>query len=383
VTALRIGIACFSTFGGSGVVAAEIGMSLARRGHGVWFIGDGVPGRVDRAQPNANIAFREVVVRELPPLRQGLYTLALASAMVEIARRERLDILHAHYAVPHAISAHLAREILTRDGDGAGAVAPRIVTTLHGTDITLVGVDPSFLPLTRFAILSSDALTVPSAWLKETTYRNLDIPRTVPIDVLPNFVDTTRFSPSSSSSSSPRILTHVSNFRPLKRVGDVLRIFARLRAELDAPLQLRLVGDGPERPPAAALARELGVADDVRFLGERVDLPDVLRGSDLFLLPSQTESFGLAALEAMSCGVPVIASDVGGIPEVVAHGETGFLAPVGDLDAMAAAARCVLADGALAARLGRAARARAETLFPVEPAVDRYEALYRRVLAGR
>jgi len=263
VTALRIGIACFSTFGGSGVVAAEIGMSLARRGHSVWFIGDGVPGRADRAHPNVTV--REVVVHELPPLRQGLYTLALASAMVEIAGRERLDILHAHYAVPHAISAHLAREVMA----GAGGRAPRLVTTLHGTDITLVGVDPSFLPLTRFAILSSDALTVPSAWLKETTYRNLDIPRAVPIDVLPNFVDTTRFSPSSSSSSSsPPVLTHVSNFRPLKRVGDVVRVFARLRAE--QPAELRLVGDGPERPAVAALARELGVAADVRFLGEGV-----------------------------------------------------------------------------------------------------------------
>jgi N-acetyl-alpha-D-glucosaminyl L-malate synthase BshA len=385
VSPLRVGIACFSTFGGSGVIAAEIGMSLARRGHQIHVFSDALPSRIDEAHPN--VTFHEVAIPDYPTLKHSPYTLALASKIIEACRRQPLDLLHVHYAVPHAISAYLARQVL-------GAGAPKIVTTLHGTDITLVGIDASFLPLTRFAILSSDALTVPSAWLRETTYRNLDIPRDVPIEVIANFVDTERFSPlpgalaelaetasSAVGRPSPRVVVHVSNFRPLKRVGDVIRIFARLRAEL--PVELRLVGDGPERPAALELARALGVADHVRVLGERIDLPEVLRSSHLFLLPSESESFGLAALEAMACGVPVVASDVGGISEVVSDGEVGLLAPVGEIAAMTAAARRILTDEALARRFSRAARRRAEEHFRVEPAVDRYEASYRRVLGQR
>jgi len=387
LTSLRIGIACFSTFGGSGVVAAEVGMSLARRGHRVCFLSDGPPGRLGAMDAGdaarTNLSLRLVAPRDYPALKHQPYTLALASAMVALAREEPLDLLHVHYAIPHAVSAYLARQILTA-GAVAGAGAPRVVTTLHGTDITLVGVDPSFLPLVRFAILASDGLTVPSAWLRETTYRNLDVPRDVAIQVVPNFVDTQRFAPAPVGAAggrrvAPPTLVHVSNFRPLKRVDDVVRIFARVRAERP-DTQLVLVGDGPERPAAEALGRSLGVAAGMRFLGETADLPQILRASDVFLLPSETESFGLAALEAMSCGVPVVASDVGGVPEVVVHGETGLLAPAGDVAAMAAAALRILADPALAMRLGRAARARAETRFPLEPAVDRYEAVYRQVL---
>jgi N-acetyl-alpha-D-glucosaminyl L-malate synthase BshA len=390
VSGLGIGIACFSTFGGSGVIAAEVGMSLARRGHRVCFVSDGVPGRLDVGM--ANVSFHQVALREHPALKHNPYTLALASAMVELAQREALDLLHVHYAIPHAVSAYLARQILVGGAGGrateiATKPPPKIVTTLHGTDITLVGIDPSFLSLTRFAILASDGLTTPSAWLRETTYRNFDIPRAVTIDVVPNFVDTDRFCPprdrgaARAAGGARPTLVHVSNFRPVKRVDDVVKIFARVRAQLPAA-ELRLVGDGPERPAIEALCRSAGVAADVRFLGETVDLPEVLRGSDVFLLPSETESFGLAALEAMSCGVPVVASDVGGLPEVVVHGETGFLVPLGDVAAMAAAALRVLTDAALASRLGRAARARAEARFPIEPAVDRYEAVYRRVLAA-
>jgi N-acetyl-alpha-D-glucosaminyl L-malate synthase BshA len=373
VNPLRIGISCFSTSGGSGVIAAEVGMSLARRGHQVHVISDDVPGRLDPTRDN--VAFHRVAIRDYPSLKHSPYTLALASKMIEVARQQRLDLLHVHYAVPHAASAYLARQVL-------GVDAPRIVTTLHGTDITLVGVDPSFLPLTRFAILQSDGLTVPSAWLRETTYRNLDVPREVPIEVIANFVDTDRFCPAPGPllGRPGRVVIHVSNFRPLKRVGDVVEIFARLRAEL--PIELRLVGDGPDRPRIEQQVRALGLGGSVHFLGEAApDLPELLRGSDLFLLPSQTESFGLAALEAMSCGVPVVASDAGGISEVVTDGEVGFLAPVGDVAALTARARRVLTDDELRLRLRAAARRRAESCFPIEPAVARYEAAYRRLLA--
>jgi N-acetyl-alpha-D-glucosaminyl L-malate synthase BshA len=266
-----------------------------------------------------------------------------------------------------------------------GAGAPRLVTTLHGTDITLVGSDPSFLPLTRFSILASDAVTVPSAWLREATYRFLDVPQTLGIDVIPNFVDSERFKPAPDSSmtaapdrTAPRVLVHVSNFRPVKRVQDVVRVFARVRAR--RPAKLLLVGDGPDAEQTRALAATLGVAGDVTFLGERIDLTDVLCHSDVFLLTSETESFGLAALEAMACGVPVVAAAVGGLPEVITDGETGLLAPLADIDALTAQVSRLLDDEALRAKMARAARQRAVTVFQVAPAVEKYAAVYRRVL---
>ena len=292
-----------------------------------------------------------------------------------MARRDGLDVVHAHYALPHAVSAQLARQVLATE---PGARAPRLVTTLHGTDTTLVGIDPSFLPLTRFSVLGSDAVTVPSAWLAEATRRNLDLPA-VAIDVIPNFVDTARFAPGAPTPVVAPVLVHVSNFRALKRTDDVVRIFARVRAGRDA--RLRLVGDGPERERALTLARELGVAGDVDAVGERDDLPALLADAAVFLLPSENESFGLAALEALACGVPVVAARVGGVPEVVRDGEVGFLHDVGDVAAMAASTARLLDDPALRARLGRAARAHAEAHFRVAPAVDRYEAVYARVLA--
>jgi len=377
VSPLRVGIACFSTFGGSGVIAVEVAASLARRGHRVHVFSDEVPGRMDPGREN--LWFHAVEVRDYPQLKHPPYSLALTSKLVEVARRERLDLVHAHYAVPHAASAYLARQVIAAEGTVA---PPKIVTTLHGTDITLVGSDPSFLALTRFSIAASDAVTTPSAWLREATFAALDVPRAVAIEVVPNFVDTERFAPVASAvAARGGVLVHVSNFRPLKRVDDVVRVFARVRAAAPgAGAILRLVGDGPERPRVAALARELGVDGAVEMLGERIDLPDVLRGADAFLLTSETESFGLAALEAMACGVPVVASAVGGVPEVVTDGESGFLRPAGDVAGMAEAALRLLTDHALAARMAAAARRRAETTFRREPAVDRYLDVYRRAL---
>lgn len=374
---LRIGVACFSTFGGSGVVASEVALSLAARGHQVHVFSDDRPGRL--GDDSERLRFHPVAIRNYPQLKDSPYALALASAIACLSARERLDIVHAHYAIPHAISAYLARQTLLPD-------APALVTTLHGTDITLVGSDPSFLPLTRFSIAASDAVTTPSAWLREATYQQLDVPRSVAIEVVPNFVDTVRFSPvgraraADRSPQHPFVLVHVSNFRPLKRVQDVVRIFAEARRLLPAaPLRLRLVGNGPERPGIEALVRELELQPFVRFLGDQVDLPALLRDSDLFLLPSETESFGLAALEAMACGVPVVASRVAGIPEVVADGESGLLAPVGDVAAMAGHVARLASDAAALTRFSAAARARAESHFQPGPIVDRYEALYQRL----
>jgi N-acetyl-alpha-D-glucosaminyl L-malate synthase BshA len=375
---LRVGIVCFSTFGGSGVVAAEIATSLARRGHAVHLFSDDIPGRLDPTR--ANVTFHRVAPASYPQLKHSPYTLALTSKIVEVSRRERLDVVHAHYAIPHAVSAHLAREVLAADAAGRAA-APKLVTTLHGTDITLVGSDPSFLPLTAFSIAASDAVTTPSAWLARATHEALGVPDTVAIEIIPNFVDADRFRPARPDARplpARPVVVHVSNFRPVKRVHDVVEVFARLRAT--RPAQLRLVGDGPERPRIAAQVAALGLGADVEFLGERVDLPGVLGDADLFLLPSETESFGLAALEAMACGVPVIASAVGGLPEVIPEGEVGFLCPLGDVEAMAAAARRLLGDAELHRRLSLAARHLAETRYRVEPAVDRYVAVYRRVL---
>ena len=374
---LRIGVACFSTFGGSGVVAAEVALSLAARGHQLHVFSDERPGRL--GDDSERLRFHPVAIRSYPQLKDSPYALALASAIACVSQRERLDVVHAHYAIPHAISAYLARQTLLPE-------APALVTTLHGTDITLVGNDPSFLPLTRFSITASDAVTTPSAWLREATYHNLDVPRTVAIDVIPNFVDTVRFAPGAARPRSPEapfVLVHVSNFRPLKRVDDVVRIFAEaLRLLPAAPLRLRLVGDGPERARIHELVRELELDAHVQFQGEKVDLPAVLRDSDVFLLPSETESFGLAALEAMSCGVPVIASRVAGIPEVVADGETGLLAPVGDVAGMAAHVARLASDGSTLSRFSRAARARVLAHFQPEPLIDRYEAIYRRLVHG-
>jgi N-acetyl-alpha-D-glucosaminyl L-malate synthase BshA len=378
---LRVGVVCFSTFGGSGVVAAEVAARLALRGHQVHLFSDERPARLPLPLGGAPHAFffHQVAAPAYPQLKYAAYGMALTSAIVEESRRAPLDVVHAHYALPHTLSAYLAREVLRTDGPRV----PRIVTTLHGTDITLVGSDPSFLPLTRFTIAASDAVTTPSVWLAEATRRTLGVPPEVAIDVVPNFVDADRFAPAPPRAGPPRdrrVIVHVSNFRPLKRVDDVVAVFARLRAA--GPLRLQLVGDGPDRPRIEADVAARGLGGDVEFMGERADLPAVLREADLFLLPSETESFGLAALEAMACGVPVVASAVGGLPEVIPDGEVGFLRPPGDVGALAEAAGRLLADDRLRRQMGAAARHRAETHYRIDPAIDHYLAIYRRAIAG-
>jgi N-acetyl-alpha-D-glucosaminyl L-malate synthase BshA len=367
---LRIGITCFPSIGGSGVIATEVGLELARRGHAVHFISSGSPWRL--GSPAANVTLHEVAPRGYPLFEQGEYTLALTSRLVDVAKAERLDLFHMHYALPHAAAGFLAQQIL-------GAGAPRMVTTLHGTDVTLVGSDPSYLPVTRFAIERSEAVTVPSTYLRGATYAELGVDPAKPIEVISNFVDTEAYAPPASPVRSP-VLVHSSNFRPLKRVLDVVAVFALLRRQ--RPCTLVLTGDGPDRPAVEQRVRQLGLAESVTFLGPQARIAPVLRQARVFLLPSESESFGLAALEAMSCGVPVVGSRVGGLPEVVEDGASGFLLPVGDIAGMAEAARGLLDRDDHHDRFSQRARAIAVERFSRSPQVDRYEACYRRALGG-
>ncbi|QQR43479.1 N-acetyl-alpha-D-glucosaminyl L-malate synthase BshA [Myxococcus xanthus] len=379
---LNVAITCFPTFGGSGMVATEVGLAMADRGHRVHFIARDLPVRLHGA--NRKVIFHEVTESDYPALQQsGTYPIALASKMIEVASYERLDILHVHYAVPHATAAWMAREVL-------GHKAPRVVTTLHGTDTTLVGIDPSYLPITRFSITRSDAVTVPSAYLRRATWRGFDIPESVPIDVITNFVDTDRYAPVRDRAclralfpalrDHEPVLIHVSNFRPVKRITDVVAIFTEVHRH--RPCRLVMVGDGPERSPAERMLREMGLEGRVAFLGKQDRFEELVAASDVFLLPSEQESFGLAALEALSCGIPVVASDLGGIPELVTHGETGFLAPLGDVPAMARHVLTLVEDAERWQGFSHRARAQVLERFQKEPAIDRYEALYRRLLTG-
>jgi len=365
---LAVGITCYHTFGGSGIAATEIGLELARRGHRVHFICAEPPARLDPATPN--LAFHKVELRDYPLLLEGQYPLALASQMIEVAKKEHLDLWHVHYALPHATSAYLAKQIL-------GAHAPRVITTLHGTDVVLVGNDPSYLPITRFSIEQSDGVTAPSQFLAQATRDNFGVTRA--IEVIPNFVDTERFTPNGADRDVP-LVVHSSNFRPLKRVDDVVAIFERVAR--GRRCRLALLGDGPERPHIEAEVRDRGLGDRVQFLGEVRDVAAILRRAHVFLLPSETESFGLAALEALACGVPVVASRTGGLPEVVRDGEDGYLLPIGDLDAMAAAVGRILDDADLHRRLAATARAGAVDRFARAPMIARYEEFYERVLSA-
>ncbi len=376
---MRIGITCHPTYGGSGAVATELGLELAARGHEVHFISYEQPFRLVGFRER--VYFHEVEMDQYPLFEHPPYSLALAVSIHEVAETHGLDLVHVHYAIPHAASAWIAREML------GGSPGPAIVTTLHGTDITLVGQHPSFQSITRFSILRSDGLTAVSRYLRDETEANFGVPAER-IEVIPNFIDPDRYrrdlEPCHRATLAPRgekIVMHVSNFRAVKRVEDVVRIFAGIRRSVVA--RLVMVGDGPERPRAQAAAREEGVEDDVIFLGKHTAVEELLACADLFLLPSTSESFGLAALEAMACGVPVVASQVGGLPEVVEEGVTGHLLPVGDVEGMARAGIRLLEDEAAWDTASRGARARAVERFSADRVVREYEAYYRRILAER
>ena len=374
---MKIGISCYPTYGGSGVVASELAMALAAGGDEVHVISYAMPSRLVIRSPR--LYFHEVVVPRYPLFEYPPYSLALATKMVEVTRHSGLDLMHVHYAVPNAVSAVLARQI----------VAPRplpVVTTLHGTDITLVGTDPSFLETTRYGIAQSDAVTAVSEWLRRRTVEELGVDGR--IEVIHNFVDPARFGPESGCGGACRwaregeqVIVHVSNFRPVKRVLDVLKVFHRVHSQLPAT-RLLMVGDGPDRPLAEQYCRDHGFCEAVSFIGSLPLVEEVLIGAHLFLFASESESFGVAVLEAMAAGVPVVATSAGGIPEVVVDGETGHLRPVGDVDGLAEAATALLADEPRRRTMGEAARRRAVERFSEGEMVGRYRALYERVVAG-
>jgi len=372
---VNIGITCYPTVGGSGAVAAELGKQLARRGHSVHFVSYRLPFRLDEFSDN--IRFHEIDVTTYSLFEYPPHDLALAAKMAEVAREHRLDLFHVHYAIPHAITGFLAQEML-------GADAPRLITTLHGTDITLVGQDRSFFEITKFGIERSQGVTAVSEFLKRMTLDEFEVRN--PIEAIPNFVDLSLYAPrahrdrSKVAGPGDKVLLHVSNFRPVKRVLDVVRIFERVHQEV--PAVLLMAGEGPERASAQALARRLGLHDRVRFMGRQDHIEDILSMADVYLLPSELESFGLSALEAMASGVPVVGSDAGGLPEVVKHAETGFLLPVGDIEGMAARTVEILKDEEHQRCLGQAGRRRAAALFSADRVVTQYEKYYDRVLGA-
>jgi N-acetyl-alpha-D-glucosaminyl L-malate synthase BshA len=375
---MKIGITCYPTYGGSGVVATELGIELATRGHDVHFISYAVPVRMT-ASSSERIHFHEVEVMNYPLFDHPPYTLALASMMRNVAVNESLDLLHVHYAIPHSVSAYLARAM----------VAPHhlpYVTTLHGTDVTLVGADRSYLPITKFSIEESDAVTAISEYLRQVTVSEFEIRR--PIDMIPNFVNCDVFQPADGdcrrdefAKDSEKILIHLSNFRPVKRVPDVVEIFHMVRKEI--PAKLLMIGDGPERTTAEWLVRKKGLSHDVIFMGKQNQVQTILNCADVLLLPSELESFGLAALEGMACGVPPVCSNVGGVPEVITDGVEGFLVTPGDVNTMAARALSILTSPERREQMGEAARARALSQFCTSKIIPQYENLYKRVLEGK
>lgn len=327
---MKIGIVCYPTFGGSGVVATELGKALAKEGHKVHFITYSQPSRLDFL--NENLFYHEVDFHTYPLFEYPPYELALASKMVSVVKNEKLDLLHVHYAIPHASAAYMAKQILKTQG-----IHIPVVTTLHGTDITLVGKDASYEPVVTFSINQSDGVTSVSHDLRKETYEFFDI--TNEIEVIPNFIDLEKFKKQKKDHfkkaicpNGEALIVHTSNFRKVKRVGDVIKVFNNIHKEI--PAKLLMIGDGPERSGAEALCRELGIYDDIRFLGKQEAVEEVLSVADLFLMPSEKESFGLAALEAMACEVPVISTNTGGLPELNIQGVTGFMSNVGDVEDM-------------------------------------------------
>lgn len=366
---MRIGITCYPTYGGSGIVATELGLELANRGHQVHFITYANPIRLSE---RPDILYHEVEVSNYPLFQYPPYCLALASRMAEVAEQYELDLLHVHYAIPHSVSAMLARGIL-----GAQRRLP-FVTTLHGTDITLVGMDRSYFPITKYSIEQSDAVTAISEDLRRHTIEVFDVAK--PIETIHNFVNTSLYRPREERTPGPPRMIHLSNFRPVKRVADCIRILAETRKTVDA--ELWMVGDGPERGAAERLAHDLGLVSSVRFLGKRNDVPSLLREADVLLMPSEMESFGLAALEGMSSGVVPLGTRVGGVPELITEGVDGHLSDVGDVESMAGHAARLLGDLDACHAMGRAARRTAEERFSTDLIIPKYEAMYRRVVEG-
>ncbi|MGM0587358.1 MAG: N-acetyl-alpha-D-glucosaminyl L-malate synthase BshA [Bacteroidota bacterium] len=372
---MNIGIVCYPTFGGSGVVATELAKGLANNDHNVHMISYDRPARLDSLR--SNITYHEVHARNYPLFEYPPYALALANQLVNLIEYENLEVIHVHYAIPHATSAYLAKQIMAEQARDIP-----IITTLHGTDITLVGSDHSYKRVVDFSINQSDGVTAVSEFLREETYKRFDIKKD--IQVIPNFIDLERFQKSDKSHfkkaicpNDEKVVVHVSNFREVKRVPEVVTVFHQvLQAGIDA--KLLLVGDGPDRQNAEEQCRSLGMCEHVRFLGKQDQVEEVLSIADLFLMPSGSETFGLAALEAMSCSVPVVSSNIGGLPEVNIHGETGYLCDLDDVECMADYAVQILTDEELHRQLSRNARARAE-LFEISKIVGEYEDLYTRV----
>jgi N-acetyl-alpha-D-glucosaminyl L-malate synthase BshA len=374
---MKIGITCYPTYGGSGALATELGLALARRGHEIHFISYASPFRLRGFAERVFFHEVDTTTARYPLFDHFPYTLALASKQYEVARREALDILHVHYAIPHATTAWLAREMIQ------GQRPLKVITTLHGTDITLVGQEASFYEITKFSIERSDEVTAVSSFLRDETYRTFGCD-SCDVRVIPNFVNLEeyRIDPhvrrDGLAPNGHRVITHMSNFREVKRVKDVVRIFARIRRAM--PATLLMVGDGPERSDAEQEAEQLGVSESVRFLGRLDRVATILQATDLFLLPSQSESFGLAALEAMACGAPAVASRAGGLPEVIEDGVSGILEPPGSVEAMARRSVDLLQDAARFQAMREAAVAKAGT-FSAEGIVPLYEALYAEAVA--
>ncbi|ACB84859.1 N-acetyl-alpha-D-glucosaminyl L-malate synthase BshA [Natranaerobius thermophilus] len=375
---MKIGIVCYPTHGGSGVVATELGKQLAKRGHEIHFFSYQVPFRLDKYY--TNIFFHEVQVPTYPVLKYPPYSFSLVSKIAEVSKKEGLDIIHVHYAVPHSVCGNLARDMLKRETDQA----PVVVTTLHGTDITLVGNHPSFFPITKYSMEDSNSLTCVSNKLQHETYDIFGIEQ--PISTIYNFIDYEEYRPGNNNRqmrkelapNGEKILLHISNFRAVKRVEDVIQTFAKVQEQVST--KLLMVGDGPDKTKAEQLARELGLEDEIIFMGKQDQIKNILDISDLFILPSERESFGLVALEAMAFRIPVIATQVGGIPEVVSEGETGYLLPVGDIDGMAEKTLKILLDESLSTSLGNNARNRVINKFSVEQVIPQYEQLYQKTL---
>lgn len=372
---MNIGIVCYPTFGGSGVVATELGKALADKGHKVHFITYSEPARLDAFQPN--VFYHEVSFENYALFQYAPYETALAGRMVDIIKYEKLDVLHVHYAIPHASAAYMAKMILKDEG-----IHIPIITTLHGTDITLVGKDPTFSPVVTFAINHSDGVTAVSDSLKQDTYDNFKITRD--IEVIHNFIDLKRFTKKDKNHfrqliapNNERILIHTSNFRKVKRVEDVIYVFKNVRDKIAS--KLLLVGDGPERNNVETICRSIGYCDDIRFLGKQEAVEELLAIADLFVLPSEKESFGLAALEAMACEVPVISSNTGGLPEINIQGKTGFMSNVGDIEDMSKNAIYILEDDARLKEFKSNALAQAKE-FEISKILPKYENYYSKII---